>query len=188
MSWVWQQVLPKEDHAHYTWRSILPKCFRRKKEKIKLHASGPGMKLEGISLEMKQQEAEAKCLQIRNLSKVYSSKKGICCAVDSLELTLYENQILALLGHNGAGKSTTISMLVGLISPTSGDALVYGKNILADMNDIRKDLGVCPQNDILFPELSVKEHLEMFGILKGVEEDALENAVTEMIDEVSFCT
>lgn len=180
------KVLPKEDNAHYTWSSILPKCFRRKKEKIKLHASGPGMKLEGVSLEMKQQEAAAKCLQIRNLSKVYSSKKGICCAVDSLELTLYENQILALLGHNGAGKSTTISMLVGLISPTSGDALVYGRNILADMNDIRKDLGVCPQNDILFPELSVKEHLEMFGILKGVEEDALENAVTEMIDEVGL--
>lgn len=52
-------------------------------------------------------------------------KKGDCCAVNSLQLTLYENQILALLGHNGAGKSTTISMLVGLLPPTSGDALIF---------------------------------------------------------------
>ena len=58
--WFNVQVLPKEDHARYTWSSILPPCLRRKNKKINLHASGCGMKLEGISLEMKQQEAEAK--------------------------------------------------------------------------------------------------------------------------------
>lgn len=180
------KVFPKEDHAHFSWKLILPKCLWRKKDNIKPYSFGPGLKVEGTSLEMKQQEVEGRCLQIRNLNKVYSSKKGNCCAVNSLQLTLYENQILALLGHNGAGKSTTISMLVGLIPPTSGDALIFGKNILTDMNDIRKDLGVCPQSDILFPELSVKEHLEIFGILKGVKEDVLERAVTEMIDEVGL--
>ncbi|KAK9664352.1 hypothetical protein RND81_14G035600 [Saponaria officinalis] len=176
----------KEDNTRFSWRSILPKCFHRKKDTIRPYVSGSGMKLEAISLEMKQQEVDGRCLQIRNLSKVYSTKKGDCCAVDSLQLSLYENQILALLGHNGAGKSTTISMLVGLIPPTSGDALIFGRNILTDMNDIRKDLGVCPQIDILFPELTVKEHLEMYGILKGVKEDVLESVVAEMIDEVGL--
>ncbi|OMP11195.1 ABC transporter A, ABCA, partial [Corchorus capsularis] len=145
--------------------------------------SGPAF--EAISLEMKQQEIDSRCIQIKDLHKVYATKKGKCCAVNSLQLTLYENQILALLGHNGAGKSTTISMLVGLLPPTSGDALVFGKSILTDMDEIRQELGVCPQNDILFPELTVREHLEMFAVLKGVEEDTLESAVTEMVDEVS---
>ncbi|KAH9648601.1 ABC transporter A family member 1 [Citrus sinensis] len=127
-----------------------------------------------------------RCIQIRKLHKVYATKRGNCCAVNSLQLTLYENQILALLGHNGAGKSTTISMLVGLIPPTTGDALVFGKNITADMDEIRKGLGVCPQYDILFPELTVREHLEMFAVLKGVKEELLERVVAEMVDEVGL--
>ncbi|XP_074276823.1 ABC transporter A family member 1 isoform X2 [Silene latifolia] len=180
------KFFPKEDHTHFSWRSMLPKCLRRNKDTVRPCISSSGMKSEAISLEMKQQEFECRCLQIRNLSKVYSTKKGDCCAVDSLHLNLYENQILALLGHNGAGKSTTISMLVGLIPPTAGDALIFGKNILSDMNDIRKDLGVCPQSDILFSELTVKEHLEIYGILKGVKEDVLESVVAEMIDEVGL--
>ncbi|CAM9002500.1 unnamed protein product [Rhodiola kirilowii] len=142
--------------------------------------------VESISLEMKQQELDGRCIQIRNLHKEYTSRKGNCCAVNSLQLTLYENQILALLGHNGAGKSTTISMLVGLLPPTSGDALVFGKNITTEMVDVRKILGVCPQHDILFPELTVREHLELFGILKGVEEDILPNTVSQMVDEVGL--
>ncbi|KAK4485446.1 hypothetical protein RD792_008087, partial [Penstemon davidsonii] len=142
--------------------------------------------VEAISLEMKQQELDGRCIQIRNLQKLYATRKARCCAVKSLQLTLYENQILALLGHNGAGKSTTISMLVGLVRPTSGDALVFGKNILTDMDEIRQSLGVCPQHDILFPELTVKEHLEIFSNLKGVNDDCLDNVVTEMAEEVGL--
>ncbi|CAM8900367.1 unnamed protein product [Rhodiola kirilowii] len=75
-------------------------------------------------------------------------------------------------------------MLVGLLPPTPGDALVFGKNITNEMDDVRKILRVCPQHDILFPELTVREHLELFGILKGVEKDILPNTVSQMVDEV----
>ncbi|KAH9296106.1 hypothetical protein KI387_039694, partial [Taxus chinensis] len=142
--------------------------------------------IEAVSLDLKQQENDGRCLQIRKLRKVYKTPKGKCCAVNDLQLSLYENQILALLGHNGAGKSTTISMLVGLLPPSSGDALVFGKNILTDMEKIRKQLGVCPQHDILFPELTVKEHLEIYGILKGIEDDALGVEVHQMINEIGL--
>ncbi|XWS56284.1 hypothetical protein CRYUN_Cryun09bG0072800 [Craigia yunnanensis] len=201
------KVLPSENGVRYPWNFIFHKCFWKKKSTIKHHVSNyevkvndiiskrksifprkdmSGPALEAISLEMKQQEIDGRCIQIKDLHKIYATKKGKCCAVNSLQLTLYENQILALLGHNGAGKSTTISMLVGLLPPTSGDALVFRKSILTDMNEIRKELGVCPQHDILFPELTVREHLEMFAILKGVKEDGLESAVTEMVDEVGL--
>lgn len=201
------KVLPRENGMRYPWNFLFQKCFWRKNNFVKHHGSSLESNfndelsnerasflannthepaVEAISLDMKQQELDKRCIQIRNLRKVYASKRGNCCAVNSLQLTLYENQILALLGHNGAGKSTTISMLVGLLPPTSGDALVFGKNITADMDEIRNGLGVCPQNDILFPELTVREHLEIFAALKGVKEDILERVVTDMVTEVGL--
>ncbi|KAK1277198.1 ABC transporter A family member 1 [Acorus gramineus] len=198
------KVMPKENGVSYPWYFLFVKSFWRKKSSPS-HGSHLEVKFNGITsktpngcigsnvptveavnLDMKQQEVDSRCIQIRNLHKVYTTKRGKCCAVNSLQLTLYENQILALLGHNGAGKSTTISMLVGLLPPTSGDAMVFGKNIRTDMDEIRKGLGVCAQNDILFPELTVREHLEIFAILKGVEEDLLERKVNEMVDEVGL--
>uniref|UniRef100_A0A2P2LAL7 ABC transporter A family member 1 isoform X1 n=1 Tax=Rhizophora mucronata TaxID=61149 RepID=A0A2P2LAL7_RHIMU len=199
--------LDKVLSMHYPWNFLFQKCFWRKKSIITDCASSSEIKncgtlynrkensldkdtlgpnVEAISLDMKQQELDNRCIQIRNLHKVYNTKKGNCRAVNSLRLSLYENQILALLGHNGAGKSTTISMLVGLLLPTSGDALVLGKNITTDMDEIRTVLGVCPQSDILFPELTVREHLELFATLKGVEEENFESTVTDMVDEVGL--
>ncbi|CAA0837437.1 ABC transporter A family member 1 [Striga hermonthica] len=201
------KVLNKENDGGFTWSFTLFKSFWKKKKTNEKFSSSSLVKLidseyeenprlsergpykpavEAISFEMKQQELDGRCIQLRNLHKMYASKKARCCAVDSLQLTLYENQILALLGHNGAGKSTTMSMLVGLVRPTSGDAVVFGKNILTDMDEIRQSLGVCPQYDILFPELTVKEHLEIFANIKGVNEDCLENAVIEMAEEVGL--
>ncbi|KAM0948803.1 putative ABC transporter, AAA+ ATPase domain, ABC transporter A [Dioscorea sansibarensis] len=201
------KVLPREYGVRYSWNFLFSKDFWGKKSSLHCGVENLEHKFNGkvnphkpkcadksayepdmetISLEMKQQELDGRCLQVRNLHKVYMTKKGKCCAVNSLQLTLYENQILALLGHNGAGKSTTISMLIGLLPPTSGDALFFGKNIRTDMDEIREMLGVCPQNDILFPELTVKEHMEIFATLKGVSEDDLDRQVIEMVDEVGL--
>ena len=58
---------------------------------------------------------------------------------------MYSGQITALLGHNGAGKTTTIAMLTGLIPADSGTAIIEGFDLNEDMSEIRKNLGVCPQ-------------------------------------------
>ena len=76
---------------------------------------------------------------------------------------MYEGQITALLGHNGAGKTTTMSMLTGLFPPTSGTAIVNGCNIRTNLNGVRSSLGLCPQHDVLFGELTVAEHLYFFA-------------------------
>ncbi|OAP07780.1 AtABCA1 [Arabidopsis thaliana] len=197
------KVLPRENGVRYPWNFIFSKYFGRKKNNLKNRIPGFETDMfpadievnqgepfdpvfESISLEMRQQELDGRCIQVRNLHKVYASRRGNCCAVNSLQLTLYENQILSLLGHNGAGKSTTISMLVGLLPPTSGDALILGNSIITNMDEIRKELGVCPQHDILFPELTVREHLEMFAVLKGVEEGSLKSTVVDMAEEVGL--
>ncbi|ESQ52886.1 hypothetical protein EUTSA_v10016127mg [Eutrema salsugineum] len=190
------KVLPRENGVRYPWNFIFTKCFGRKKNNTQYRIPGQNIEVtqgepfdpvtESISLEMRQQELDGRCIQVRNLHKVFASGRGNCCAVNSLRLTLYENQILSLLGHNGAGKSTTISMLVGLLPPTSGDALILGNSIVTNMDEIRKELGVCPQHDILFPELTVREHLEMFAVLKGVKEDSLKSTVADMAEEVGL--
>jgi len=80
-------------------------------------------------------EGRQPAVKIRDLKKVYPGGK---VAVESLTLEVYEDHITALLGHNGAGKSTTISMLTGLIGPTGGDAHIWGHSIRDNMNGVRR--------------------------------------------------
>ena len=77
-------------------------------------------------------------------------------------------------------------MLTGLIPPTSGTALVMGKDVSSEMAEIRRDLGVCPQHDILFADLTVREHLSLFGTFKGIHGAELNKAVEDMIRAVGL--
>ncbi|GFS09301.1 ATP-binding cassette transporter sub-family A [Elysia marginata] len=98
-------------------------------------------------------------IQIAQLKKEFGKK----VAVDGISLKMYEGQITVLLGHNGAGKTTTMSMLTGFIPATSGTAQVNGYDIRNDIQGVRQSLGLCPQHNVLFDSLTVKEHLEFFG-------------------------
>lgn len=91
-------------------------------------------------------------------------------AVNGVSLCLYEYQILTLLGHNGAGKTTTLSLLTGLLNKDSGIIKYYGKSSDADLDEIRRFTGICPQSDVVYPNLTVEEHLEFYGRIKGVVE------------------
>lgn len=144
------------------------------------------IKYEALSTNLKQLGREGKAVKLRGLRKVFQTTAEDRVAVDSLNLDMYEGQVTVLLGHNGAGKSTTISMMVGLIPPTAGDGFMYGNSLSSDMSAIRKVLGVCPQHDILFPELTVKQHLQMFAVFKGVPSDQVDGAVERMIAEVGL--
>ncbi len=95
--------------------------------------------------------------------QIFPGHDGPKVAVNGISLNIYEGQITALLGHNGAGKTTTMSMLTGLFPPTSGTAIVNGCNIKTDLNGVRSSLGLCPQHDVLFGDLTVEEHLYFFG-------------------------
>jgi ABC-type glutathione transport system ATPase component len=92
-----------------------------------------------------QLQAEQKGVHITGLRKEFSTPDGTLVAVDNLHLTMVEGQIFALLGHNGAGKTTTINMLNGIYKPTGGDALVYGKSVVDEMDKIRHTIGNCFQ-------------------------------------------
>nr|XP_010596853.1 ATP-binding cassette sub-family A member 3-like [Loxodonta africana] len=107
-------------------------------------------------------------IQIKHLRKTFRVQKTTKIAVKDLSLNLYEGQITVLLGQNGAGKSTTLSILSGLYPPTSGQAFINGYDTSKDMVQIRKSLGLCPQQDLLFNYLTVSEHLYFYCVVKGI--------------------
>ncbi|KAF4655541.1 (ABC) transporter, partial [Perkinsus chesapeaki] len=84
-------------------------------------------------------------------------------AVDGLDLTMYRDELFVLLGHNGAGKSTTINVLSGMIKPTSGAVTIFNREVPTEMPVIRRSMGICPQNDVLWDDLTVSEHFDIFA-------------------------
>ena len=101
----------------------------------------PAENYEAPPILCKRLEATNNYLKIANLKKTFSSGFK---AVDGVSIKMYESQIFALLGHNGAGKSTTISMLTGLIEKSSGEAACYDVNLFDEMDEVREFMGVCP--------------------------------------------
>uniref|UniRef100_A0A8D2JSN9 ABC transporter domain-containing protein n=1 Tax=Sciurus vulgaris TaxID=55149 RepID=A0A8D2JSN9_SCIVU len=120
-------------------------------------------------------------IEIQHLYKVFHRGRNAHIAVKDLSMNLYRGQITVLLGHNGAGKTTTCSMLTGLISPSSGQAYVNGYEISKDMVQIRKNIGWCPQHDILFDNFTVAEHLTFYAQLKGLSQQKCPEEVKQML-------
>ncbi|KAF9366884.1 ATP-binding cassette sub- A member 1 [Mortierella sp. NVP85] len=94
-------------------------------------------------------------------------------AVDRLNLITEPNELFALLGQNGAGKSTTMQMLYGVTEPTSGKAFLFDRSVQSDMQAIRSNMGVCPQHDVLFNDLTCWEHMVLYAGIKDLPPEAL---------------
>ncbi|XP_062920691.1 retinal-specific phospholipid-transporting ATPase ABCA4 [Mobula hypostoma] len=123
-------------------------------------------------------------VSIQNLVKTFG--EGQKPAVDGLSINFFEGQITSFLGHNGAGKTTTMSMLIGLFPPTSGTAFINGKDIRTEIEAIRQDIGVCPQHNILFNNLTVAEHILFYTQLKGHAAEEAEKQTEVMLDEIGL--
>jgi len=101
-------------------------------------------------------------------------------------LDMSEKELLCILGHNGAGKSTMIGVLTGVIAPSSGTATLGGYDISEEIDDIRQIIGVVPQFDILWEELTAEEHMIMFCKIKGVPNDQIDKVVDEKLTGVNL--
>ena len=102
-------------------------------------------------------------IEMRGLTKRYRDMT----AVEDFSLKIEEGELFALLGVNGAGKSTTIKMLCGLVRPTCGDAFLMGKSIVTELSQAKHILGVSPQETAVAPNLSVRENLVLIAGLYG---------------------
>ncbi|MDM5232000.1 ABC transporter ATP-binding protein [Lysinibacillus pakistanensis] len=103
-------------------------------------------------------------IEIRDLTKRY----GSFTALDHLNLTLEEGVVFGFVGANGAGKSTTFSILATLLSPTSGDALINGKSVITEPKEVRKQIGYMPDFFGVYDQLKVDEYLDFYGASYGI--------------------
>jgi len=117
-------------------------------------------------------------IEIKNASKAFKGNY----AVQNLNITVDKGQIIGLLGANGAGKSTTINMLLGFLKPDSGQVLINGIDVSSNAIETRKLIGFIPENVNLYPYLSGLENLDYFCRLAG-----LKYSPNELIDFLNDC-
>lgn len=122
-------------------------------------------------------------IELKDITKIYPDGK---LAVKNLSMCMLDGQITCLLGANGAGKSTTMSMLTGLIPPSSGTCKIFEYSLESELFKIRSLTGICFQQDVIFPQLTVREHILFFGVVKGMALRKLYKEVPDLIDEVGL--
>jgi len=116
-------------------------------------------------------------IQTENLTKKYKEK----VAVNSLDLLVDRGELFALLGVNGAGKTTAIKMLSCLIKPTKGDATVFGKSIISESFEVKEMINVSPQETAIAPNLTVRENLEFIAGIHGNDKKSAREKANQII-------
>ncbi len=120
-------------------------------------------------------------IKTKELTKKYADIK----AVDGLNLEVYEGELFALLGVNGAGKTTTIRMLTGLSAPSAGTAEVFGKDVVKEIDEVKKIVGISTQDTAVAEKLTVEENLRFMAQLYFADTEdkvRINEKVEKMID------
>ncbi|AIQ71014.1 ABC transporter ATP-binding protein [Paenibacillus graminis] len=121
-------------------------------------------------------------LQLTNLTKKYND----ITVVNNITLNVKRGEIFGLLGPNGAGKSTTVSMISTVLTPTSGSITIDNKSLREKPIEIKKIMGIVPQDLALYQALSAKENLEFFGSLYGLSGKKLKNRTNEVLEIIEL--
>lgn len=114
-------------------------------------------------------------ISISDLVKVYDKEREP--ALKGIDLEIPEGNIFGLLGPNGAGKTTTINILCGLLAPTSGEVRIRGHNWHSDPTEIKRIIGVVPQDIALYPQLTARENLSFIGSMYGLKGKQLRDRI-----------
>jgi ABC-2 type transport system ATP-binding protein len=117
-------------------------------------------------------------IETEKLTKYYGKSRGI----EDLDMVMEEGEILGFIGPNGAGKSTTIRTLLGLIYPTSGSATVFGKDIMKDGPEIRRDVGYLPSEVFYYDDMRAIDLLKYSVSFYGGDAKASEKRIRDLAD------
>jgi ABC-2 type transport system ATP-binding protein len=121
-------------------------------------------------------------IQTRNLTRMF----GDFTAVNRISFDVQKGEIFGFLGANGAGKTTAIKMLIGLLSPTSGEGHVAGLDINTESEEIKKIIGYMSQRFSLYDDLTVKENIRFYGGIYGLKSDVLRKKYVEILEKVGL--
>ena len=127
-------------------------------------------------------DASEPAVVTRGLRKVF----GTFVAVEGLDLAIGRGEVFGLLGANGSGKTTTIRMLTGLLTPTAGTASVVGLDIRTEADAIRRTIGYMSQKFGLYDDLTVEENLRFYSTIYGLHGEARDARMRELLDELGL--
>ena len=117
-----------------------------------------------------------------NIVKQYKEVR----ALDSLSLSVEEGELFSLLGVNGAGKSTLVKILSCLLSPTSGEGYILGRSVIAESDEVKKNIAVSPQESAVAPMLTVRENLELIAGVHGFSKEKRAEKISELCELLSL--
>uniref|UniRef100_A0A8C5KKK1 ATP-binding cassette, sub-family A member 6 n=1 Tax=Jaculus jaculus TaxID=51337 RepID=A0A8C5KKK1_JACJA len=185
------KILPHGDEHRSSPLFFLnsPSCFQHGKTNNRAIEKDIDLELPTDDFEPIASEFQGKeAIRIRNVKKEYKGKSGKVEALKGLFFDIYESQITAILGHSGAGKSSLLNILNGLSVPTEGSVTIYNKNLseMQDLKEIRKITGVCPQHNVQFDALTVKENLHLFATVKGIHPGEVAREVQKILLEMDM--
>jgi ABC-2 type transport system ATP-binding protein len=118
-------------------------------------------------------------MEARSLVRLYATER----AVDGVDLQVRAGEIHAIVGLNGAGKTTLMRMLLNMIEPSSGQALIDGRDVRSAGPDIWKQVGCLIETPLSYPELTVRENLSAAALLHGLDRDRIETEADRVIEE-----
>ena len=121
-------------------------------------------------------------LEVVDLRKSY----GTHVAVDGLSFSVEAGEVFGLLGPNGAGKSTTMMMLAGLRSADSGSVTIGGYSFDSGRDELKRILGIVPQDLAIYPDLTARENLNFFGRLYGIRGAVLRERIDQILDQIGL--
>uniref|UniRef100_A0A4W2BVH4 ABC transporter domain-containing protein n=1 Tax=Bos indicus x Bos taurus TaxID=30522 RepID=A0A4W2BVH4_BOBOX len=176
VTWYIEAVFPGQYGMPQPWYFFLMHSYWFSKPRIKIKKEEMN---DSVITQNKYFEAEPTGLvagiKIKHLYKVLRSvgnkdqwylELGDKVVINNMSLNLYKGQITILLGQNGAGKTTALSILTGHYPPTRGEVFIDGYDITKNITEIRENLGFCPQGDLLFNDLTLSEHLFFYSMVK----------------------
>jgi ABC-2 type transport system ATP-binding protein len=111
---------------------------------------------------------------------------GAFTAVDAITFQVAQGEVFGFLGANGAGKTTAIRMLTGLIAPTSGRATVAGYDVARDPESVKRRIGYMSQRFSLYEDLTVRENIALYGGIYGVSDEAIRERTERLLDRLGF--
>jgi len=121
-------------------------------------------------------------IRAENLTRTF----GDFTAVDHISFAIDEGEIFGFLGANGAGKTTAIRMLTGLLAPTAGTATVAGFDVRADAERIKQNIGYMSQRFSLYSDLTVRENIQLFGGIYGLSRRTIRARTEELLDQLDL--
>ena len=121
-------------------------------------------------------------IEVRSLTRRF----GTFTAVDAISFDIAAGEVFGFLGANGAGKTTAIRMLIGLLAPSGGSARVAGFDVATQVEQVKRNIGYMSQRFSLYEDLTVRENITLYGGIYGLSDSAIADRMTSLVDRLDL--